>query len=274
MLGGGIAQGEMAVVGARPSHGKTMFGLQWSYHVARTGHPCLVISEEMTAALLAQRATMTATAIHEDDWQLRADEVFEDVSMFFRNRRPILAAENCRTAERAAQAIAEARTHHGIRLAVVDYVQLLRGSGNSRYEQVSDVSMTLKAAAVENNVALVVLGQLNRECEKRPEFQPKLQDLKDSGQIEQDADVVLFLIWPWKYDTKNHPSKFQVLGAKNRNRGIRGSGAVELVFDAARQMVTDPKSESIAPRNRCDENQQPNIFPGWQNEPNYQEFPR
>lgn len=235
-----------------------MFGLQWCYNVAKSGHPCLIVSEEMTVTLLAQRATLTATDVPEGEWHTRADDVFDDVAAFFEPRRPILAAENCRTADRAAQAIAEARTHHGIRFAVVDYVQLLRGAGNSRYEQVSDVSMTLKAAAVENNVALVVLAQLNRECEKRPEFLPKLQDLKDSGQIEQDADLVLFLVWPWKCDAKNHPSKFRVLGAKNRNRGIRGSGVVDLLFDPSRQILTEPAASPVTARQ--------NYVPGFEQE--------
>lgn len=270
MLAGGVAPGEVAIVGARPSHGKTMFGLQWCYAVAAAGHPCLIISEEMTVRLLAQRATQTATTIDERDWSERADDVFEDVTAFFKPRRPIIAAEGCRTAERAAQAITEARTHHGIRFAVVDYIQLLRGNGMGRYEQVSDCSMVLKAAAVENNVALVVLAQLNRECEKRPEFLPKLQDLKDSGQIEQDADVVLFLVWPWKIDAKNHPSIFRVLGAKNRNRGIRGNGVVELVFDPARQIVTEKEPAPITQHR----NYQPDLAGYNDIAPDYTEFPR
>lgn len=243
MLGGGIAKGEVCIVGARPSHGKTMLGLQWAYHAAATGSPCLIISEEMAAPMLGVRTMAHATEVAEHQRTERNEEVLDDVGAFFKGRRPILIPDRrCGSVDQAAQAITEARNHHGIRFAVVDYLQLLKGRGQGRYEQVSDTSQTLKAAAVDNDVALVVLAQLSRQVEERGEFLPKLNDLRDSGQIEQDADCVLFLAWPWKVDTKQPPHEYRIYGAKNRNRGIRGTGVAKLHFDPKRLMLRDPEA--------------------------------
>jgi replicative DNA helicase len=269
MLAGGIAPGEVAIVAARPSHGKSMFGLQWCLHQAGQGCPCLIISEEMTLALLAERALHFLSAIPDPEWRDRRLDLHDETAAFFKDRRPIIVAENCRTADRACQAIQEGRQHHGIRFAVVDYAQLLRGTGQSRFEQVADVSMSLKSTAVETSVALVVIAQLNRQSEMEKEFLPKLHHLGESGQLERDADVVLFLVWPWKLDRTKHPSIFRVYGAKNRNRGIRGSGAVELVFDPARQMVTEPEAAPITKRQNYIRE-----FDEYNTTPDYQEFPR
>ena len=93
-------------------------------------------------------------------------------------------------------------------LVVVDYLQLLRANetrGKSQYEQVSEISRTLKAIAKETGVAIMALAQLSREVEKRPDKRPMLSDLRDSGQIEQDADLVLFLFREEYYLSKEKP---------------------------------------------------------------------
>lgn len=243
-LGGGIAPGEMAIIGARPSHGKTMLALQWGYAVSAK-YPVVVISEEMNARALGRRAIQHATTIQEDDWRSEWEDAFDQTIAFFDPKRPILIADGCRTAERAAQAIGEAVVHHGAKLAIVDYAQLLRGKGMSRYEQVSDVSTTIKNAAVEHGIGLLMLAQLNREAVNAEV--PTLHHLKDSGQLEQDSDVVMLLQWPRKDDPTYTPAdEYRVFFAKNRNRGVRGNGVEYLRFHPFRQMLTDDFSDGPA----------------------------
>jgi replicative DNA helicase len=148
-----------------------------------------------------------------------------------------------------ANAIGQAATTKGVKFVVVDYLQLLRGHGQSRYEQITDVSMALKAAAVQYNVALVVLAQLSREVEKAEGYVPEMHHLKDSGQIEQDADVVFCLQWPLMHEAHNKqkkrrddarvdPHEYRVFARKNRNRGIDPTTAFVRVWPQ-RMMLTD-----------------------------------
>lgn len=243
MLGGGIAAGEYGIIGARTSHGKTMFLLQWAYNVALQGHPCLVISAEMTKAALADRCMQFCSETAAAEWSTENGnaQAFDDAMAFLTTgRRPILLADSCLHVDKVAAAISQAKTHHGCRFVVVDYLQRLRGCGNSRYEQVSYVSNMLASAAVENNVAVVAAAQLSRmSVTEAKEFVPKLHHLKESGDIEQDADVIAFLAWPWKLDTKNKPGIYRIYGAKGRNRGIHGSGICELSFDPKHQRLSE-----------------------------------
>jgi len=244
-LRGGVAPGELCVIGARPSHGKTMVGLQYCYHVASTQNTkCLIISEEMTAAALAKRAIQHASNLEERHWRDHWDSVFDEVVAFNDSMQSILLVENCRTSARAYQGIAEAVTHHRVRFVVVDYLQLLRGVGNSRYEQITDCSMTLKAAATEHDIAVVVLAQLSRQVEQEKGHVPKLHHLKDSGQLEQDADVVMFLQWPYQIDKKyEDPNEYRVYLAKNRNRGVHGDGVEYVRFSPSRQVLSEHELE-------------------------------
>jgi len=106
-----VAPGEVCLIGARPSHGKTMFGLQFCYHVAAVQNTkCLLISEEMNATALAKRAIQYATETEEWNWRSQWEPVFDDVLKFNDSMASILLVENCRTEARAYQAIAEAVT--------------------------------------------------------------------------------------------------------------------------------------------------------------------
>jgi replicative DNA helicase len=146
--------------------------------------------------------------------------------------------------ERAVAAIEHAVKYSGVEFVVVDYLQLLKGSGGTKYEQVSSVSTELKHAAVKHNVAIVVLAQLGREIEKRDNI-PRLYDLKDSGQIEQDADQVMFVQWPLKNDPSHRPiNEYRVFCAKNRNRAINQT-VVELRFTPSRQLLREIPFEAM-----------------------------
>ena len=130
----------------------------------------------------------------------------------FQDRKPCLIAEACGTIEAAVNAMRQAKEQHQIGAVCVDYVQMLKGKGASRYEQISDVSTQLKQEAVRQNVVLIAICQLNRQVEARGGGEygrngqakqarstaPRMSDLRDSGQLEQDADVILFVEWLYR----------------------------------------------------------------------------
>jgi replicative DNA helicase len=127
---------------------------------------------------------------------------------------------------------------HGIQAAFVDYVQLLDSPGGSRYEKVTNSSLALNAARKRNKIVIFVLAQLKRELETRSPLVPYNSDIKDSGQMGQDADVILHLVWPWKVDQKKPPNEYLVFVGKNRNREVTKQ-TVTCQFFAQRQMVMD-----------------------------------
>ncbi len=215
---GGLAKGELCIVGGRPSHGKSMFALNWLYNVASASINCLMISEEMSAAALAQRAISFATDIPRDKWRDKYDDVYQQALRFWEGRGRVQLVESVGSVGNAVDAIAQAVEYSGVEFVVVDYLQLLNGTGSSRYEQISNVSSELKRAAVRHNIAVVALAQLGRELERRDNV-PRLRDLKDSGQIEQDADQVIFVQWPLRSDPSHKPfDEYRIYCGKNRNR--------------------------------------------------------
>src|SRR5262249_3013388 len=134
----------------------------------------------------------------------------------------------------------------GVKCVVVDYAQLLRSEGRSRYEEVTNTSIALRQLASSHKIIVLALCQLSRAIESRPDFIPMVSDIKDSGQLDQDADVIIFMRWPWKLDPSEDQSKFHFFVAKNRNRPINKT-LVVCRFNPARQMFTDPIPEVLHP---------------------------
>jgi replicative DNA helicase len=144
--------------------------------------------------------------------------------------------ENCNTIDRAEDVIEQHVSLHGVRLVAVDYLQLLGSLGANRYEEVSTISRRLKQVTKRTNVAMLAICQLNREVDKREDHNPRLSDLRDAGQLEQDADVIIFVQWPCKYSPMNPPENYRIFVAKRRNGPIRES-RVETTFTADRQRI-------------------------------------
>lgn len=147
-------------------------------------------------------------------------------------------AESCGTVANAEEVIRWAVAEKGVKVVAVDYAQLLRSPGSSRYEQVTNTSIAIRQLASELGVTILLLCQLNREMEKRGKFLPMMSDLRDSGQIEQDADVILFLCWPYRIDSTRDPYEYLIFVGKNRNRPINKS-VITCKFKAARQMIEE-----------------------------------
>lgn len=242
-LGGGVARGEMVIIAARPSHGKSAVALQCLHHWTSEGMPCAIVSEEMSALALGKRTLQFLTPIPEEHWLDESDRLDAEVSAYLDSHAKCVVLEGCGSAEAAAKAIERCVKDHGIQCAAVDYAQLLRSEGKSRYEQITNTSITLRQLASSLKIVLLVLCQLSRSIESRTEFIPIMADLKDSGQLEQDADVIVFLCWPHRIDpVKHEQSKFQFFIAKNRNRAVNQS-MVACRFLPTRQMVLDSLPE-------------------------------
>lgn len=227
-IGGGFCRGEMVVIGARPSHGKTALVLQLLHGISRE-QPCLLFNSEMSEIMLGQRInTRIMGGMPESDWP---DEQPEDWYRYWIGHRSCLAVEACRDVRKIVQLMrANVENDYGPRkpprVVAIDYLQLLKGQGKGRYEQITDVSVQLRVATSELNCATVVCAQLSREVARPTKSgetlvrMPVMSDLRDSGQIEQDADVVLLLQWPWKENPEKPKHEFLISVAKNRNRAI------------------------------------------------------
>lgn len=215
----GWQAGELIVIGARPGHGKTAFVLDMA---RKAGVPIGIVSLEMSEMQLGVRVLASMTGIeltrlrkayiNRDEWPIIARELgrMADLPIFFEFKTRKISE-----IERAAAMMVE---KHGIQMLIMDYIQLGGGEENSRFrmreEEIADISRGLKKIAVEYQMPVIGLSQLSRDVEKRGDKRPILSDLRNSGQIEQDADIVIFL---WKTDLKAKECVTEVCIAKGRN---------------------------------------------------------
>lgn len=241
-IGGGMEFGEMMVLAARPNHGKSAVALQMLHHMTAQGLASVMISEEMTATALGKRAVQFATARPEEHWRGDMATVLRDVSEHFANRAKAIIVESCGTSGRACAEIEKAVEKHGVKVAFIDYAQILSGAGKSRslYESVTEVSKALRRLTTKLNIITILLAQLSRNVEGRESCSPQMRDIKESGQIEQDADVILFGVWPHRLDHTRPAKEYQFFVGKNRNRGIM-QGAFQCNFLPSRQMMVAEK---------------------------------
>ncbi len=224
----GFQPGDLIIVGGRPSMGKTTFALNIAQHVAvEGGEPVAIFSLEMSKRQLAIRmlcseAMVDANKVRKgfigkEDWhkltsaagKLAEAPVYIDDS------------SNLSVLEMRAKARRLKLEKGGLSLIIVDYLQLMKGRGSfeRREQEISDISRSLKALAKELEVPVIALSQLNRAVEQRHDKRPTLADLRESGAIEQDADVILFLYRDEVYNKNNPESrgKAEVIIAKQRN---------------------------------------------------------
>ncbi len=243
-LSGGVAFGEMVIFAARPSHGKSSFALQCLHNWTIEGLPCAMVSEEMSKLMLGKRTLQFLSTMPEEHWEHAIPGLEADLDRYAKDRAPAIVLEECGATEVACEAIQRAVRQDGVRCVAIDYAQLLRAPGRDRYQQVTNTSIMLRQLANETKVVLVVLAQLNRGAEARPgAYWPVSSDLKDSGQLEQDADVIALLCWPHKIDQEKPLNHYQVFIGKNRNRAIRDA-CVDCRFLPDRQMILDSVPET------------------------------
>ncbi|USG64024.1 replicative DNA helicase [Brevibacillus ruminantium] len=234
----GFQRSDLIIIAARPSVGKTAFALNVSQRAAeRTMDPIAIFSLEMGAEQLLQRmicaeanleADRLRTGLLEaDDW-IKLTEAMASLS-----KKPIFIDDTpgITVSEIKAKAM-RLMNDHGGRLGaiLIDYLQLVR-SGNkagNRQEEVSEISRTLKGIARELNVPVIALSQLSRSVEQRQDKRPMMSDIRESGSIEQDADIVAFLYRDDYYDKETeNKNVIEIIIAKQRNGP---TGTVELAF--------------------------------------------
>lgn len=241
---GGADIGEMVIIGARPSHGKSAIALQMVHHMTKS-FPVGIISQEMSALALGKRTLQFITEVPQDDWAIRSDEIDSDLDSHFAERKPALIVEGVTDINELCDTSMQLMEREGIKALFVDYAQIITGKGNTQYERVTDVSKRLRNMATNTGLLIITLAQLGREVEKRPDFFPTSKDLKDSGQLEQDADVIIFGVWPYKLDPKRERNHYQFFIDKNRNRN-RVKHGFDLFFEPHRQRYLE---ESVAALN-------------------------
>ena len=199
---GGIQRSDMVILGARPSLGKSTLALNICLNAAKNGSTAGIFSLEMSREQLGMRILSSEAEV--DSHRLRLD-----LTTFAEQQRIIdsigqLSDLPVYIDDTPNQSMVEMRSkarrlslEHGLDLLVVDYLQLVegprRGYGGNRVQEISEISRSLKALARDLNVALIACSQLSRLVENRPSHRPLLSDLRDSGSIEQDADVVMFI---------------------------------------------------------------------------------
>lgn len=239
VLRGGLAPGELCIVAALTTHGKTMFMANLSYQFAFEGIKSLFLSEEMTVEQLADRANAYASSLPPEEWQSQWERAFDDVIAFYDVRANMLVSKPVIEADAAVDAIAQAVEHYGVKVVFVDYLQKLRGKGEDETSKLKYVSAALSTAAATHNVLIVAGAQFNRESNKEKVFIPRVSYIKGSSYIEQDAATILMLVWPWLLDSTKPKSDYHVYCGKNRNRGIGERGFAEVYFEPHRQKIRD-----------------------------------
>lgn len=202
----GLAPQNLIVIGARPAMGKTSLAMKFVLAAAQRGETALVASLEMSAAKLARRvlAVESRTNINEfDRKQFRLDFVPKLEAVKRRlERLPILFTETVDIDQIEAAAHRAAAGTPRLALVVIDYLGLVEGGDGrgTREQEVARISRRCKLLAKQLNICVVLLAQLSRKCEERPDKRPRLSDLRESGAIEQDADIVLFIYRDEKYN--------------------------------------------------------------------------
>jgi replicative DNA helicase len=232
----GFQRSDLIIVAGRPSMGKTAFAINIGEHAAIKGKSSVaVFSMEMPGEQLAMRMMSSLGRIDQhkirtgklddEDWPrlTSAVSILQESRMFIDDTPALTPSElraRCRRISR----------EHGLDLVIVDYLQLMQVAGTSenRATEISEISRSLKAMAKELNVPVIALSQLNRSLEQRTDKRPVMSDLRESGAIEQDADVILFIYRDEVYDEESVDKGIaEIIIGKQRNGPI---GKVKLAF--------------------------------------------
>jgi replicative DNA helicase len=236
----GLQPGDLVIVAGRPSMGKTAFSINIAEHVALEGNkPVAIFSMEMGGAQLAMRMigsvgrlnqhTLRTGKLEDEDWSRMTHALGR------LNEAPIFIDETAglNSLELRSRARRLHRQNDGLGLIVIDYLQLMSSpasgrGGENRATEISEISRSLKSLAKELQVPVIALSQLNRSLEQRPNKRPIMSDLRESGAIEQDADLILFIYRDEVYNPDSQDKgKAEIIIGKQRNGPI---GSLALAF--------------------------------------------
>ena len=252
----GFQKSDLILLGARPSMGKTAFALNTATNAALLGHSVFIFSLEMAKSQLTDRIISSESRVNgmkfktgrftQVDWERITDtssRIYEQPSVYIDDSSSLSYMEIIRRSRRA-------KKQHGIKLIIIDYLQYITGErGQGKNYEIESITRNLKAMAKDLNIPVLLLSQLNRKCDERPNpyKRPVLSDLRDSGAIEQDADVVLFLYRPERYgelgeNGNAQPGVAEISIAKHRNGPL---GTVRLRWSERITRFDNPESKEM-----------------------------
>jgi replicative DNA helicase len=219
---GGWNNGDLIVMAARPGQGKTALALSLMYDFAKIGGKGLFLSLEMSNEQLVKRYLSLITDLA--NWKIRnanlrefevhqlINSALNQTVQFFIDDDPNCSIQQIKSKAKIHKA------KHGLELLVIDYIQLIKGTKQNREQEIAEISRNLKLLSKELNITVIVLAQLSRKCEERADKRPMLSDIRESGSIEQDADVVMFPFRPAYYSgEKLQQEEAELIIAKNRH---------------------------------------------------------
>jgi replicative DNA helicase len=251
---GGFKDSDLLIVAGRPSMGKTSLALNIALHGAVHQRKSIAIfslemsKEQLVERLLCEQAEIDAQRMHRgllsDAEYTRLSEALGPLgdARIFIDDAPVLDELTLLLKAR------QAKVQHGIDMIVIDYLQLMhgraRGDDSNRVQEVSTISRALKGLARELKVPVLAISQLSRAPEARPDKRPILSDLRESGSIEQDADMVMFVFRPEYYKPEEKPGMAEIIVAKHRNGP---TGTVELGFRRDLTLFYNPELRRSRP---------------------------
>jgi len=241
----GLQNSDLIILAARPSMGKTTLVMNIAHHVAaKEGVPVGFFSLEVSKEQLIDQLLAIESGV--DSWKLRTGALEDDDFPRLNEAMAELSEAPIYIDDSAMTNVMEMRTkarrlqsEHGLGLIIIDYLQLIAGGARSfegRQQEVSEISRNLKGLARELNVPVIACSQLSRAVESRTPPIPQLSDLRESGSIEQDADVVMFIYRPWYYNKEEDEHITEILVKKHRNGP---TGDIELYFQADQRRFTN-----------------------------------
>lgn len=228
----GLQKSDLIFLAARPAMGKTALALNIALNAATKGNTVALFSLEMSSLQLASRLLSTMSGLNAtkintgdmdgDDFRALIDAVEKtgELPLYIDDTSGMTMPTLKRKAHQFAR-------KHKLQLIIIDYVQLMTGKGENRVQDMSDISRKLKALAKELNVPILALSQLSRNVEMRADKRPQLSDLRESGSLEQDADIVMFIYRDDYYDRENEDKTAELIIAKHRNGA---TGSIKLSF--------------------------------------------
>ncbi|MEZ4742565.1 MAG: replicative DNA helicase [Bdellovibrionota bacterium] len=224
---GGWQQSDLIILAARPAMGKTALGLNWLLNAVKAGKTAVIFTLEMSKEQLLERLLSAEGRV--DSSRMRKGDLQEDEQNRLMHAARAIHQFSHRLAidETPAITLSELRSRcrryqkeHGLDLVIIDYLQLMGSNsrGDSREREVSEISAGLKGLAKELSVPIIALAQLNRGADARTDKRPKISDLRESGSIEQDADLILFVYRDEYYNPNSEATgKSEIIIGKNRH---------------------------------------------------------
>lgn len=240
----GIKKGELNVIAARPSMGKTVFALNLADGLAAEGHKVVVFEMEMTPEALGMRRLAAKSLIdsvklnrgqlNDKEWELIANRSSKlaSINNMFTDCSVNLSIQDIKARSKRI------KQKYGLDVIVIDHLTLMKMSKRERRDlEVADVTMNLKALAKELDISVILLSQLNRGVEQRTDKRPMLSDLRESGAIEQDADLIMFLYRDEYYNPESEDKRIMEVNIAKQRNGK--TGILKFAYLEQYQLVTE-----------------------------------